>query len=209
MLEKRNGITLIALVITIIVLLILAGVALATIFGQGNIIENAENSVGKYNEEVGKEQDILNSIEKFLIEKTDRNGPIVKAKQDNVAVIVEQSNETSDYFEIEQNGSAPITDIIYSVENTKELGVGTHTVTCTVTKSNGKSASASITVIVKEKLEYTKLTYTTPGTYTWTVPEGVRTIKVTIAGAGGGGRRRLSLSRKWKWIRRKRRTWKP
>ena len=209
MLEKRNGITLIALVITIIVMLILAGVVLATLTGQGNIIGNAENAVGKYNEEVGKEQDILNSIEKFLIEKTDRNGPIVKAKQDNVAVIVEQSNETSDYFEIEQNGSAPITDIIYSVENTKELEVGTQVVTCTVTKSNGKSASASITVIVKEKLEYTKLTYTTPGTYTWTVPEGVRTIKVTIAGAGGGGRRRLSLSRKWKWIRRKRRTWKP
>ena len=174
------------MVITIIVLLILAGVALATIFGQGNIIENAENSVGKYNEEVGKEQDTLNSIEKFLIEKTDRSEPIVKAKQESVTVIVGQSNEISNYFEIEQNGNAEITNIVYSVENTKELEVGIQVVTCTVTKSNGESASASITIIVKE-LEYTKLTYTTPGTYTWTVPEGVTKIQVTIAGAGGGG----------------------
>ena len=47
--KRENGITLIALVITIIVLLILAGVALATLTGQGNIIENSENAVGKYN----------------------------------------------------------------------------------------------------------------------------------------------------------------
>ena len=113
--RKKVGITLIALVITIIVLLILAGVALATIFGQGNIIENAENSVGKYNEEVGKEQDTLNSIEKFLIEKTDRSEPIVKAKQESVTVVVGQSNEISNYFEIEQNGNAEITNIVYRI----------------------------------------------------------------------------------------------
>lgn len=37
------------------------------------------------------------------------------------------------------------------------------------------------------KPAYTKLTYTTPGTYTLTIPAGVTTIKVTVAGAGGGG----------------------
>ena len=45
--KRENGITLIALVITIIVLLILAGVALATLTGQGNIIGNAEKVVGE------------------------------------------------------------------------------------------------------------------------------------------------------------------
>ena len=29
--------------------------------------------------------------------------------------------------------------------------------------------------------------YTTPGTYTWTVPQGVTSVTVTAAGAGGGG----------------------
>lgn len=31
------------------------------------------------------------------------------------------------------------------------------------------------------------VSWTTPGTYTWTVPKGVTSINVTIAGAGGGG----------------------
>ena len=62
----KSGITLIALVITIIVLLILAGVALATLTGQGNIIENAENAVGKYNDSVDSEQQFLNEIEKYF-----------------------------------------------------------------------------------------------------------------------------------------------
>ena len=43
--KKQRGITLIALIITIIVLLILAGVALNSIFGQGSLIGNAQNAV--------------------------------------------------------------------------------------------------------------------------------------------------------------------
>ena len=47
-------------------LLILAGVALATLTGQGNIIGNAENAVGKYNNSVSGEQQLLNEIEKYF-----------------------------------------------------------------------------------------------------------------------------------------------
>ena len=47
-------------------LLILAGVALATLTGQGNIIGNAENAVGKYNNSVASEQQFLNEIEKYF-----------------------------------------------------------------------------------------------------------------------------------------------
>ena len=47
-------------------LLILAGVALATLTGQGNIIGNAENAVGKYNNSVADEQKFLNEIEKYF-----------------------------------------------------------------------------------------------------------------------------------------------
>ena len=47
-------------------LLILAGVALATLTGQGNIIGNAENAVGKYNNGVATEQQFLNEIEKYF-----------------------------------------------------------------------------------------------------------------------------------------------
>ena len=47
-------------------LLILAGIALATLTGQGNIIGNAENAVGKYNNSVASEQQFLNEIEKYF-----------------------------------------------------------------------------------------------------------------------------------------------
>ena len=64
--KETKAITLIALVITIIVLLILAGVALATLTGQGNILVNAENAVGEYNNSVIYEQQILNELEKYF-----------------------------------------------------------------------------------------------------------------------------------------------
>ena len=186
--RRDEGITLIALVITIIVLLILAGVILTTILGQENIIENAENAVGKYNNEVNTEQETLNAIEKFFAEKTDINSPSVKAKQESVTIISGEKYEISDLFQIEPNGASKIKDILYSILDTSVLPIGKHIITCTVTKENGTSATASITMIVN--LKYTKESYTTPGTYTWTVPEGVTKIKVTVAGAGGGGRRK-------------------
>lgn len=35
---------------------------------------------------------------------------------------------------------------------------------------------------------YTEKSWTTPGTYTWTVPAGVTRIRVAVCGGGGGGR---------------------
>ena len=46
MLKKKEGITLIALVVTIIVLLILAGVTLSLISGENGILKRATNAVG-------------------------------------------------------------------------------------------------------------------------------------------------------------------
>ena len=46
--QKQAGITLIALVITIIVLLILAGVSIAILTNNNGIIENARNSATIY-----------------------------------------------------------------------------------------------------------------------------------------------------------------
>ena len=60
------------MVITIIVLLILAGVALVTLTGQGSIIGNAENVVGRYNNSVIAEQQLLNEIEGYLSSSIDR-----------------------------------------------------------------------------------------------------------------------------------------
>ena len=86
-------------------LLILAGVALATLIGQGNIIGNAENAVGKYNNSVADEQQLLNEIEKYFqnyleggnpptpSEPVDENGlatenTIITTDEENVQIVI-------------------------------------------------------------------------------------------------------------------------
>ena len=63
-LRKEKGITLIALIITVVVLLILAVVSISTIQNHG-IIEHANSTTTKYEEEADKEKDTLQSYEKF------------------------------------------------------------------------------------------------------------------------------------------------
>ena len=78
--KETKGITLIALIITIIVLLILAGVALATLTGEGSIIQNAENAVAQYNNSVEKEQILINNVDKYL-----ENGEIDSSENVNTS----------------------------------------------------------------------------------------------------------------------------
>ena len=70
---KERGITLIALVVTVIVMLILAAVVLHAITGSNSIIDNANNAVQKYSESANGDQDIVNGVEN-LFEK--HLGPI-------------------------------------------------------------------------------------------------------------------------------------
>lgn len=61
--ERNKGITLIALVITIVVLLILAGVSINFIFGNEGIFTKSQYAVEKYKNEQEKEQTMLGKIE--------------------------------------------------------------------------------------------------------------------------------------------------
>ncbi len=54
--ERENGITLVALVVTIIVLLILAGVSISLVLGNNGIITRAQDAVTKYKEAEANEQ---------------------------------------------------------------------------------------------------------------------------------------------------------
>lgn len=64
--KKQKGITLIALIITIIILLILAGVVLNSIIGNGSIIGKSQEAVDKYNGAVTEEKEIINTISKYF-----------------------------------------------------------------------------------------------------------------------------------------------
>ena len=54
--RKENGITLVALIITIILMLILAGVVLSLTIGENGVFKMAKYSVQKNSEEEAKEQ---------------------------------------------------------------------------------------------------------------------------------------------------------
>ena len=64
--KDQKAITLIALIITIIVLLVLAGVALSNLTGNNSIIDNANYAVQKYNASAGNDQKVLNQVEELF-----------------------------------------------------------------------------------------------------------------------------------------------
>ncbi len=76
---KERGITLIALVITIIVLLILAGVTISIVLHTG-IIDNSQKAVDQYAYEQQREQDLMANLTNYLNNYTHRV-PIYTADQ--------------------------------------------------------------------------------------------------------------------------------
>ena len=67
---RNQGITLIALVITIIVLLILAGVTIATLTGQNGILTQAKNTKEQWEQGHEEEENRLSSYEDIIEDKT-------------------------------------------------------------------------------------------------------------------------------------------
>ncbi len=63
---NSRGITLIALVITIIVLLILAGVTIAALTGENGILTRAQNAADAYEQASQDEQDAINDLEGWM-----------------------------------------------------------------------------------------------------------------------------------------------
>lgn len=72
--KQSKGITLVALIITIIVLLILAGVTLNMVMGDNGIIKKAQIAKEKTNQAVKNEEDNLNYIENLLNSEDISNG---------------------------------------------------------------------------------------------------------------------------------------
>ena len=66
MLKGQKGITLVALVITIIVLIILAGVSIALISGPEGIIQKAKQGANDYNEAASEEANTIQNLMNYL-----------------------------------------------------------------------------------------------------------------------------------------------
>ena len=71
--ERNKGITLVALIITIIILLILAGVSLSFVFN-GGILDKSQQAVNEYQKAASEEENELDKIDKYLEEKLNEIG---------------------------------------------------------------------------------------------------------------------------------------
>ena len=129
-LSKQKGITLIALVVTIVVLLILAGTAIAMLTGDDGIIKNAQ--LGKEENDKGREQEIvtlavgsaLSSDEGYTIARDNLNSAlanhigtegvdytlsdtepyIVKYLDSGRSYVIDEKGKVSEYVEIDLTG---------------------------------------------------------------------------------------------------------
>lgn len=71
--KQTKGITLIALVVTIVVLLILAGVSINVLFGESGIINKARSAQEKWNSAKQKEEEDIKTIDDIANKYTDAN----------------------------------------------------------------------------------------------------------------------------------------
>ena len=63
---KESGITLVALLITVIIMLILAGVAILTLTSDGGLFDKTKQAVEKYENAAQSEADMLNNLNELL-----------------------------------------------------------------------------------------------------------------------------------------------
>ncbi len=73
-LQKNNGITLVALVVTIVILLILAGITIMYTMGENSIFKKAQEAKNKTEEAIQNEQEYMNSIDNMLNEYLNGTG---------------------------------------------------------------------------------------------------------------------------------------
>ena len=106
-LKQKRGITLIALVVTIIVLLILAGISIQMLVGEGGILTNAKDASEKTKEANAKEM-----VEMIAMESLDDNGyfDVEKFKQKIEASGGKVVGETEDEIIVELDGYEAVID---------------------------------------------------------------------------------------------------
>ena len=187
MLEKRNGITLIALVITIIVMLILAGVTISALIGQGNIIENSKNAVGKYNNRVIEEQEILNKVIEYI-----NNSGSIEETGISISVVADTTEVTKKVIvTVVGNAEEGIKRFTSTMGDNKTYVEGTKEIveTCEITENgiyvftieDNKGKTANRGILIENILE---------GTIQINVDKTMPTmenVKVTITWPSGSG----------------------
>lgn len=100
--SNQTGITLIALVVTIVVLLILAGVTINAVFSDRGIIKKAQDAQNKANESIQKDMNEINALENWLNENT---GESNNDKEVNISTLVGKEAVTKNTKAVDTYGN--------------------------------------------------------------------------------------------------------
>ena len=100
--SNQTGITLIALVVTIVVLLILAGVTINAVFSDIGIIKKAQDAQNKANESIQKDMEQINALENWLNENT---GESNNDKEVNISTLVGKGAVTKNTKAVDTYGN--------------------------------------------------------------------------------------------------------
>lgn len=115
--KKREGITLIALVITIIVLLILAGVSITMITGDDGIISRASDAAQKTDQSSEEELEELGKVNDYIDSKvngtTEDDDSEVNGSEEGSGTNEEEDSEDSDSEESDEPVVGSISFYIY------------------------------------------------------------------------------------------------
>ena len=114
-------------------MLILAGVTISVLIGQGNIIENSKNAVGKYNNRVIEEQEILNEVIEYI-----NNSGSIEETGISINVVADTTEVTKKVIvTVEGNAEEGIKRFTSTVGDNKTYVEGTKEIveTCEITEN--------------------------------------------------------------------------
>ena len=137
--SNQTGITLIALVVTIVVLLILAGVSLNALFGDSGIIKKAQDAQNKMDQAVENDQKGINELSNWLDSKTngstgeDANPSTTPKISTLVGKVVDKNTKAEDAYGnkitipkgfkiLEHNPTSSTGAVTYNYTNSEETG---------------------------------------------------------------------------------------
>ena len=132
---KQTGITLIALVVTIVVLLILAGVSINALFGNSGIIEKAKDAQNKMDQATQNDLDAINGLNEWIDEQTNETTEENETVDISTIVgkITEKNTKAKDVYGnkitvpkgfkiLEHNSTSNTGEVTYNYTNSEETG---------------------------------------------------------------------------------------
>ena len=154
--SNQAGITLIALVVTIVVLLILAGVTINAVFSDRGIIKKAQDAQNKANESIQKDMNEINALENWLNENT---GESNNDKEVNISTLVGKGAVTKNTKAVDTYGNK-----ITIPKGFKVLAHGTEAGSATYTYSGDTIPAVQDGIVIENGTDENQFVWVPVGT---------------------------------------------